>query len=239
MTETSTPTQQSSEEEDELRRSIKKFKDSNGARSFTQPRTIVSYRDTLMGEIPSAYEQAFSFERNWDDIDESHTNLEPLIEGMVEVKLSKETFSHIRAPWAKALIVKVYGRTVGFNYLTFKINALWKPLAKLDCVNLGKDFFLIRFSSSDDYDKVLKGGPWFVGEHFLAIKRWEPYFKASEAKLPSVAMWALCFSCGCLGHKRDSCPYFIKPAVREEVVVNENISTEQKENNQLDSNYGP
>ena len=306
------PTRRSSEEEDELQRSVKKFKDSNSARSFTQPRTIVSYRDTLLGDIPGAYEQAFSFERNWDDNDKSDTDLEPLIEGMVEVKLSKETFSRIRAPWLKALIVKVYGRTVGFNYLTFKINALWKPLAKLDCVNLGKDFFLIRFSSSDDYDKVLKGGPWFVGEHFLAIKPWEPYFKASEAKLSSVAMWVrlpelpiefydaavlreignaigpvlridsytasesrgsyarlcvqvdldkplitsvrvgrlvqrityegvstLCFSCGRLGHKRDSCPYYIKPAVREEVVVNENISTEQKETNQLDSKYGP
>lgn len=34
-----------------------------------------------------------------------------------------------------------------------------------------------------------RGGPWFVGEHFLAIKPWEPYFKASEVKLSSVAMW--------------------------------------------------
>ena len=90
---------------------------------------------------------------------------------MVKVKLSKETFFRIRAPWSKALIVRVYGRTVGLNHLTFKINALWKPVAKLDCVNLGKDFFFIRFSNSDDYDKVLKGEPWF------------------EAKLSSVAIW--------------------------------------------------
>ena len=67
--------------------------------------------------------------------------------------------------------MRVYGRTVGLNHLTFKINALWKPVAKLDCVNLGKDFFFIRFSNSDDYDKVLKGEPWF------------------EAKLSSVAIW--------------------------------------------------
>ncbi|KAL0000882.1 hypothetical protein SO802_014663 [Lithocarpus litseifolius] len=258
MTETSTLIRRSSEEEDELQRSVKKFKDSNGARNFSQPRSIVSYRDTLLGEIPGAYEQAFSFARNWDDADESDTDLEPLIEGMVEVKLSKETFSRIRAPWSKALIVKVYG------------------------------------------------------EHFLAIKPWEPYFKASEAKLSSVVMWVrlpelpiefydaavlreigsaigpvlridsytasesrgsyaricvqvdldrplitsvrvgrlvqkvsyegvstLCFSCGRLGHKRDSCPYYTKPVVSEEIVASENTSTEQKETSQLDSNYGP
>ena len=66
--------------------------------------------------------------------------------------------------------MKVYGRMVGFNYLTFKINTLWKPSAKMDYVDLGKDFFLIKFMDDDDYDKVLRGGPWFVGEHFLAIK---------------------------------------------------------------------
>ena len=62
-------------------------------------------------------------------------------------------------------------------------------MAKMNCVDLGRDFFLIKFSNDDDYDKVLKGGPWFVGEHFLAIKPWEPYFKASEATLSSVAVW--------------------------------------------------
>ena len=108
---------------------------------------------------------------------------------MAEVKLLKETKARIRAPWSKALIVKVYGKSMGFNYLTFKINALWKPMARMDCVNLGKDYFLIRFNNDEDHDKVLRGGPWFVGEHFLAIKPWEPYFKASKAKLSSMAEW--------------------------------------------------
>ncbi|KAK9986765.1 hypothetical protein SO802_031716 [Lithocarpus litseifolius] len=108
---------------------------------------------------------------------------------MAKVRLSKETKSQIREPWSKALIVKVFGRTVGFNYPTFKINALWRPSNRMDCVNLGKDFFLIKFRSTEDYNKVLRGGPWFVGEHFLAIRPWEPYFKASEAKLSSVAVW--------------------------------------------------
>lgn len=33
-----------------------------------------------------------------------------------------------------------------------------------------KRFFLIKFSCDDDFDKVLKGGPWFIGGHFLAIR---------------------------------------------------------------------
>ena len=151
--------QQSREEEAKLERSVKKFKDSSGARPFSQHHSQVSYRDSLIGDIPGAYAQAFSFVRGEDLDVESDSELEDLIEGMAEVKLSKETKSRIRAPWSKALIVKVFDRTVGYNYLTFKINALWKPMARMDYVDLRKDFFLIKFSDDVDYDKVLRGGP--------------------------------------------------------------------------------
>ena len=84
----------------------------------------MSYKYSLVGDIPGAYEQAFKFDTiRYDDDEDSNVEVEPLIEGMAEVKLSKEK-SRIREFWSKALIVKVFGRTVGFSYLTFKINAL-------------------------------------------------------------------------------------------------------------------
>ena len=119
----------------------------------------------------------------------SNIEVEKVLEGMVEVLLSKETKACIRAPWSKALIVKVYGRTISFGYLTFKINTLWSLRAKMDCMDFGKDFFLIKCNDNEDYDKVLREGPWFIGEHFLAIKPWEPYFKALEALFTSVVVW--------------------------------------------------
>lgn len=88
-----------------------------------------------------------------------------------------------------ALIVKVYGRTVGFNYLHREILALWKPTGRIDCIDLVKDFFLICFSLKEDHDLVLKKGPWFVGENFLSIRPWEPNFKPASAVVSSVAIW--------------------------------------------------
>ena len=102
----------------------------------------MSYQETLIGDIPGAFAQAFSLDRA-DELDvDSNPKLEDITEGMAEVKLSKETKSCIKAPWLKALIVKVFGRLVGCNYLTFKLNALWKPVARMDCIDLSKDFFL-------------------------------------------------------------------------------------------------
>ena len=52
-----------------------------------------------MGDIPRAYEQAFSFDKDWEEEYESDIELEPLREGMAEVKLSKETKARIRVSW--------------------------------------------------------------------------------------------------------------------------------------------
>ena len=59
----------------------------------------------------------------------------------------------------------------------------------MDCIDLGFDYFLIKFELREDVDNILKGGPWFIGQHFLAIRLWEPEFKASSAMFSSVAMW--------------------------------------------------
>ena len=75
----------------------------------------MSYKDSLIGDIPGAYAQAFRFEKDIEDTEVSDDEVEQLYEGMVEVSLSRETKSRIRAPWSKTLIVKVNGRTVGLK----------------------------------------------------------------------------------------------------------------------------
>ena len=52
------PTQCSAEEEVELFRSVKNFKDNSIEKPFVPPRKQVSYRDSLIGDIPGAYAQA-------------------------------------------------------------------------------------------------------------------------------------------------------------------------------------
>ena len=40
----------------------------------------------------------------------------------------------------------------------------------MDCIDLGFDYFLTKFELKEDVDSILKGGPWFVGRNFLAIR---------------------------------------------------------------------
>ena len=193
----------SREEQEELIRSNKKVKDVNhagyheGRDSFPSSPShgyspwnhATSFKDKLIGEIPGAFTQAFSFGELMEDDVESDDEVEDLRQGLVAVKFSKSFKQQIRKSWTKALIVKVYGRSFGFNYIQNRLLSLWKPARRLDCVDLEYGFYLTRFSLREDYEAILKKGPWFIGEHFLSIRPWEPDFRPETASISSIAVW--------------------------------------------------
>ncbi|XP_075662960.1 uncharacterized protein At4g02000-like [Castanea sativa] len=60
----------------------------------------------------------------------------------------------------------------------------------MECIDLQIGFYLIRFDLVEDLDKVIKEGPWFIGDQFLSINPWTPNFIPVEATCKSVALWA-------------------------------------------------
>ena len=193
----------SCEEKEELVRSTKKVKSvshagfgegySSGLVSLSRDgglwNTNATFRDKLLGEIPRAFSQAFNFEDGIDDDAESDEEVESFLQGLLAVKIPNELKRRIRKPWASAFFVKVYGRTVRLNFIQARLLALWKPAGRLDCVDLGHGFFLTRLSLGEDYENVLRKGPWFIRDHFLSIRSWEPDFKPALASVSSIAVW--------------------------------------------------
>ena len=163
----------SKEEEDTLARSTKKFKDNHFVGEGNEGTSVTrqgSYKDKLVGAIPGAFKQAFGFGDTMHEDLESDTEDDSLGEGSTRIFFLKEEKSRMRAPWKNALIIKPFGRKVGFNFLDAKIRNLWAPSGKMYCIDLGLDYYIVNFEKSLDMDNVLKGGPWFIGQQFLAIR---------------------------------------------------------------------
>nr|XP_023891840.1 uncharacterized protein LOC112003850 [Quercus suber] len=163
----------SREEEVELAQSNKKVKD-------------VNHADYNFSREEEAINQD-RYGRNTDE--DSDKEVAELRSGVAAVTLSKEVKQRIRAPWVNSLIVKVYGRSVGFHFLQARLTSLWRPSGRMDIIDLGKEFYLVWFGLKEDFSEVLEKGPWFIGEHFLSIRPWEPNFKPSTANISSVAVW--------------------------------------------------
>lgn len=47
----------------------------------------------------------------------------------------------------------------------------------------------MRFGLVKDFENVIKGGLWFIEEHFLTVRAWEPNFKPANAMYNMVAVW--------------------------------------------------
>ena len=160
----------SREEEDVLARSTKKLKDHHDTSNTPAGEALNvgpflgNSKEKLMGVIPGAFKQAFGLQGIMQEEEESNIDEEPAHEGWASVLFSREDKARMRAPWLFAIIVITYGRNVGFSFLSSRICSLWNPSGKLDYIDLGHDYFLIKFDCPQDLDKVLMGGPWFIGQ---------------------------------------------------------------------------
>ena len=156
----------SDEETDNLARSTKKFKDSHQSTEDKEDNLhakVGSYKDRLVGSIPGAFEKAFGFASAMQEDVELDNEDEHAQDGSFIVCFSRDDKTRMKAPWYQALIIKPFGRKVGYSFLVSKIQSMWNPKGGMDCIDLGIDFFRIKFELSEDVDNILKGGPWFIG----------------------------------------------------------------------------
>lgn len=86
------------------------------------------------------------------------------------ITLTKEEKKSLRQKWRQSLIIKVWGRRVGYNYLQKKLQSMWRPKAFMDLVALENDYYLVRFYSKDDFEYARDQGPWSILDHYLVVK---------------------------------------------------------------------
>ncbi|GMY33132.1 hypothetical protein FCV25MIE_28374 [Fagus crenata] len=179
----------SPKEEDLIRRSTKKHKGDSS--SFLPSRTLRTYKDSLVN--PEGVWQDHTMpdsihsEEASDVASDAEDNMD---DDILVILLSKAEKERIHAPWRLALIIKVFGKSVGFKYMNFKVRSLRKPSGDMQCINLGSDYFVIHFKLKEDYWKVVNGRPWFINQQFLTIRHWSLGFRPSEAKISTTAVWA-------------------------------------------------
>ncbi|GKV07787.1 hypothetical protein SLEP1_g19508 [Rubroshorea leprosula] len=148
----------------------------------------LSYKDKLLLEEKSegiSFATIPNYLDEDSDVDEDPTSDIPVI------LLSKAEKRRIREPWANALIIKAFApKPVGYNFLYPRVKAQWKPTGKWDFIDLGNDFFLVRLQVQEDLNRVIFGGPWFVGPYYLTIRRSEPNFDPTMTTFSTTVVWA-------------------------------------------------
>lgn len=84
------------------------------------------------------------------------------------IPLTSTNKNRLYSPWNFSVIIKVFGRKMGHQTLRTKLIQLWKPMEDLPLINMVK---------------ALHARPWFLFNHFLSVRKWEPKFIASNTQL--------------------------------------------------------
>ncbi|KAJ4827932.1 hypothetical protein Tsubulata_041745 [Turnera subulata] len=147
------------------------------------PAMTSSFKEKLVAGKSASTTIADDFVEQDDDIVAYQTPKGPV------VKLSDRYRSMLHKRWANTLIVKLWGRTIGFKSLCSKLPHLWSLKEGVRVVDLEKNFYFVRFNNRQDYMHALTDGPWIVFGHCLTVEPWIPQFNPATQKIKSVVAW--------------------------------------------------
>ncbi|KAL4337611.1 hypothetical protein AHAS_Ahas12G0127500 [Arachis hypogaea] len=58
--------------------------------------------------------------------------------------------------------------------MVHRFKSIWRLQGGYDVMDVGCEYFLVKFDLMEDKDKILLGGLWRLGGHYLAVKPWSP-----------------------------------------------------------------
>lgn len=92
-------------------------------------------------------------------------------------------------PWMNAVVVKLLGRSIGYEALCNRLEALWGGSQGFSVIDLGNNFYLVWFRNESDAHHALTQGPWTILGHYLTVQQWNPQFDSTNDKIDSIVAW--------------------------------------------------
>lgn len=105
------------------------------------------------------------------------------------IVLTGEKKARIHRPWAYSVIFRRKKLGINQSYLKSRLTSLWKPIEILILIDLGNNYFIVKFLKEQNMPTILQRGPWFVNGAFLSVQKWHPNFVASKAIENFNAIW--------------------------------------------------
>lgn len=103
-----------------------------------------------------------------------------VVDGVLSIDSSDRVYALIEESMSTTLVVKLLGRTIGYNALWNKVCSMWKPMRRIQLKDIDNDYYLAKFESVLDYNSVLLKGPWVVFGHYLSVQPWSAKFLTLE-----------------------------------------------------------
>lgn len=102
--------------------------------------------------------------------------------------MTREEKIAVKRPWRNSLIIKLVGRSIGYQYLYKRIQAMWRMHSEPMLIDLSNNYFIFKLYKREEYESALLDGPWMIGDNFLHVQRWSPNFIV-EKEINKLPVW--------------------------------------------------
>lgn len=121
-----------------------------------------------------------------DDLSDNEV-MEESDQNRPSIRITTELKRRLRKPWRNEIIVKLIGRSIGYNMLCSKVRNLLRLQGDFEVLDLSYDFDFVKFD--DDCITALTGGPWMIFGHYLSVQKWRPNFQPSIETISTASVW--------------------------------------------------
>ncbi|PNX89955.1 hypothetical protein L195_g046078, partial [Trifolium pratense] len=131
---------------------------------------MISFRDKVLGN-------QIIMEREKVDLLATNKAKVELVQGnrlMPMLHVENSVIDELSLPWKDALVVKLLGKSLGYNTMKAKLEQVWKLNGGFQLMNVGNSYYMVKFDEVEDKNKVINGGPWIIYDHILAVSQWTP-----------------------------------------------------------------
>ncbi|CAN1841227.1 hypothetical protein LINPERHAP1_LOCUS36401, partial [Linum perenne] len=91
-------------------------------------------------------------------------------------------------PWSKAVVVKVLEKAFTYPVIRRRLESLWARAGRIQVSDLANNFYLVRFSADEDYQRALFEGPWKILDYYFSVAKWSPEFN-EEDPIRKILTW--------------------------------------------------
>lgn len=101
------------------------------------------------------------------------------------IHVSDEELDNWNSAWKNVLIIHVLGKTVSFKIIEAKVNIEWAKEGRIRIIDMPSNYYVVQFSSPEDYRHTLYDSPWMSTDHYILVQRWRLFFLTNaQAKQP-------------------------------------------------------
>ncbi|MBA0725307.1 hypothetical protein Golax_021903 [Gossypium laxum] len=211
------------------------------------PAPSLSWKDLLMGnkiieqKVDSGSQQSEEdFSLTEGDVKKS------VINGIPSIEVSERVHQLLEKEMSTSVVLKLLGRNIGFTALQNRLYGIWRPSKPFQLMDIENGYFLAKFQSPEDYEKILFPGLpshlykkeilWDIGGMVGKVTKLD--FNTDSRARGRYARMEWCLSCGRYGHNTEACPHV--PLISDSAKVMDSSAVKLQENTVAgNGDFGP